>query len=80
MGLLGRKKSVTPPAPPEETKLAKMPTEDIYLLMETSLMEAQNYLSKFRGSDEETRGALIAWVQSGVAIMDIGCKELSRRI
>jgi len=35
MGLLSRKKKETPNEPPTLTKLAKMPTEDIYLLMET---------------------------------------------
>ena len=80
MGLLSRKKKETPNEPPTLTKLAKMPTEDIYLLMETSLMEAQQYLSKFRSSDEETRGAILAWVQTKVSTLNVGCQELSNRV
>jgi len=79
MGLLKRKKN-TPPPLPEVTKLQRMPTEDVYLMLEASLMEAQHNLSQFRSTPEDQRGALLAWLQSSSETITLGCKELSQRI
>jgi hypothetical protein len=67
------------PARVEPTKLYRMSDDDVYLLSETSLMSAQEYLSKFRTSQGTERLAALAWMESHVQTAELCCQELAGR-
>ena len=77
MGFLKRK--VTDPVAIEPTKLKNMPSEDVYLLIESNLMEAQYSLTQYRQGDADTKGAILNWLSVSLETADLGCKELSSR-
>ena len=77
MGLLKRK--ITEPTAVEPTKLKVMPSEDVYLLIESNLMEAQYTLTQYRQSDDAVRGAILNWMKVSLDTASLGCQELSSR-
>lgn len=77
MGLLKRK--VTEPTAIEPTKLKGMPSEDVYLLIESNLMEAQYTLTQYRQGDDAVRGAILNWMKVSLDTASLGCQELSSR-
>lgn len=77
MGLLKRK--VTEPTSVEPTKLKGMTSEDVYLLIESNLMEAQYSISEYRKSDPEVKGAILSWMRTSLESASLGCQELISR-
>jgi hypothetical protein len=75
MGLLKRKRKEIP-EPPSPTKFQRMPAEDVYLLIETSLMTAQQQLSEYRSTPLDMRASLLSWMTTNVATAELGCQEL----
>lgn len=80
MGLIGRKNKAKPDEAPSPTRLAKMSNDDIYLLLETSLMSAQQQLTVYRTSPATDKAALLAWIVSNLETATLGCQEMSSRI
>lgn len=80
MALISRKNKDKPEEAPSPTKLAKMPNDDIYLLLETSLMSAQQQLTTYRTSPASDKAALLKWIVSNLETAIIGCQEMSNRI
>lgn len=58
MGVLRRKRPVEA-AVPTRTRLEKLSGDDLYLLMESSLMDAQQRLAERRTAQPEARPALL---------------------
>ena len=79
MGLIGRKKT-KPEESPSPTRLAKMSNDDIYVLLETSLMSAQQQLTVYRTSPASDKAALLNWIISNLETATLGCQEMSNRI
>lgn len=77
MGFLKRK--VTDPVAIEPTKLKNMPSEDVYLLIESNLMEAQYALSQYRKTDDAVKGAALTWMSVSLETASLGCQELTSR-
>lgn len=77
MGFLKRK--VTEPVAVAPTKLKSMPAEDVYLLIESNLMEAQYTLTQYRQADEDMKGAILNWMSVSLETASLGCQELSSR-
>lgn len=77
MGVL--KKKVTEPAPVEPTKFKKMPDEEVYTVLETSLMEAQYALSQYRKMGPSDRGVVLAWLNAEITTAKTACQEFISR-
>lgn len=77
MGILKRK--VTDPTPVEPTKLKNMATDDVYLIIESNLMEAQYALSEYRKSEPAVKGAILQWIRVSLESSSLGCQELISR-
>jgi len=80
MGLISRKNKANNEEPPSPTKLAKMSNDDIYLILETSLMSAQQQLTVYRSSPASDKAALLNWISSNLETASLGCQEMSSRI
>lgn len=80
MGLISRKNKANNEEPPSPTRLAKMADEDLYLLLETSLMTAQQQLMVYRTSPASDKAALLNWIGSNLETASLGCQEMSSRI
>jgi hypothetical protein len=79
MGLIGRKK--TPESViPSPSKLVGMQRDDLYLLIETSLMEAQMNLARVRSAPEEDKTPLLQWLESDIRTAMLGTLEYESRI
>lgn len=78
MGLLKRKsaeeeKIVSP------TRLQGMSNDDVYLFLETTLMNAQQQLSDYRRAMPEDKLALLKWLESSVLSAEVGVQEMLSR-
>jgi hypothetical protein len=78
MGLLKRKsdeeeKVVSP------TRLQVMSNDDVYLFLETTLMNAQQQLSDYRRAMPEDKLALLKWLESSVSSAEVGVQEMLSR-
>lgn len=79
MGLRLRRKKSPSSAPPSPTRLARMSDEDIYLMLETALMGAQQRLSEYRSSPRDMRGAILAWLQTELMAATAASDEMTHR-
>lgn len=78
MGIL--KKKVTDPTPVEPTKLRRMQTDDVYLALETSLMESQYALSQYRKmAVPADKDRALAWLHAEIQTSELACRELISR-
>lgn len=73
------KKTKAALVPPEPSRLSRMSDEDIYLMLETALMGAQQRLTEYRGSPRDVRGALLAWLQSELMVAVAAATEMTHR-
>lgn len=80
MGLLKRRSTDSPLSPPPPDRLARMSTDDVYLMVEAALMESQFLFSKVRSSAPEDKKAALAWVKSGLETALMGAHSLSERV
>lgn len=79
MGLRLKRKEPMPTAPPSNERLARMSDDDLYLMLESALMNAQQRCSDYRSTPRDSRGAILAWLQTEVAIAAVAAGELTHR-
>ena len=79
MGLLKRNKEQAPPELPSSTRLRNMPSEDVYLFVETALMTAQHQLSEYRTLPADSKVAALNWILDNVNASSVGVEELLSR-
>lgn len=80
MGIL--KKKITDPVPVEPTRFKKMPDEEVYMVLETSLMEAQYALSQYRKISRDgsiTREGTLTWLDAEITTAKTACQEFISR-
>lgn len=80
MGLRLKRRKETPPEIPIPEKLAALSTDDVYLMIESALMEAQYRLSQYRTSSLADKIAHLEWMRTSLGAAQIGIEEFSRRI
>ena len=78
MGLI-RRRQADRPSVPEPSKLANFELDDVYVLVETSLMTAAHRFSTYRRSSKQDREALMAWITADLETALLGCQDLSQR-
>lgn len=78
MGIIRRRRNDSPEVP-EPSKLSSLELDDVYVLVETSLMTAAHRLGTYRRSPKQDKEALMAWIVSDLETALLGCKDLSQR-
>lgn len=78
MGLLKRK-TVEEETVVSPTRLQGLANDDVYLFLETTLMDSQQKLSEYRRAMPEDKVALLKWLESSVSSAAIGVQELLSR-
>lgn len=80
MGLRLRKKDPTPPEPPTSSVLEAFSPEDLYLLVESSLMNAQQRMTQYRTASREDKRAHLEWLRSDLLHASTGARVLESKI
>ena len=78
MGVLKRRTPSS--APPSPTRLRALPDGDLYLLVETSLMNAQQRLADYRQKGPGVRPAMLALLEAEVDTVVLGVQEMQSRL
>lgn len=67
------------PEPPNSQQLASMSADDLYLFLETLLMESQYRLTQYRSAGKEDRLAHLEWLRSAILSASIGARALESK-
>lgn len=77
---LKKTKAAAPPEPPTHQQLAALSADDLYILVESSLMDAQYRLTQYRTSSAEDKSAHLQWLRSNVRSADAGLRTLQSKL
>lgn len=79
MGLLRKKREEQVPKLPSDSRISTMASEDIYLLIETSIMTAQHQLSEYRALPQDMKLAALNWIDANLIAAKAGVVEMMQR-
>lgn len=80
MGLRLKKRAPAPPEPPLSSTLMAFSLEDLYLLVESSLMNAQQRMTQYRTAGREDKLAHLEWLRSDLLHASTGARVLESKI
>lgn len=80
MGLRVKRKAPTPIPLTDAKRLTNLSDGDVFLLLETSLMNAQQRLSEYQVAPRDARGAALAWLHNELVGASVATLELRHRL
>lgn len=79
MPIIRRKKKEAPPTPETPESLKRLSDGDLFVVGETSLIQAGYYLTMYRTSGTEERLAALEWLHANLSTAIVACEELQSR-